>query len=280
MQTINSTVQLTDGVEIPRVGFGTYRVTGTATTSVISEALDAGYRLFDTAELYANEADLGAAFTAIGAKRSDLFLTSKVWNNHQGYKETRDALQQTLERLKTDYLDLYLIHWPCPERDTYVDTWRALIKARDEGLISSIGVSNFQPEHMQRLVEETGVLPVLNQVEVHPHFNQARLRTWHLENGIATQSWGPLGQRAGDLLGAEPVVYLAKQVGKTPGQVVLRWHLQRDCLPIPKSTNPHRIADNIDLFDFDLDEEQMQLIDRMHTGQRQGEDPDEKNDSL
>lgn len=279
MQTLTPNVRMADGTEVPRVGFGTYRVKGGATGDVISQAYKAGYRWFDTAELYDNEAELGAAFAHLGIPRSDVTLASKVWNNHQGYDATREALHRSLERLRTDYLDVYLIHWPCPEQDTYVDSWAAMLDAQREGLVNSLGVSNFQPEHMQRLFDETKVLPVLNQVELHPYFNQARLRTWHLEHGILTQSWGPLGQRSGDLLAEDVLISIAKEVGKTPAQVVLRWHLQRDCLPIPKSSHAQRITENIDLFDVELSEEHMRAIDQMHTGFRQGEDPVQKNNA-
>lgn len=279
MQTVTPNVRMANGIEVPRVGFGTYRIKGEGTTDVISRAYEAGYRWFDTAELYDNEAELGSAFTQLGISRRDITVASKVWNNHQGYDATREALHRSLERLDTDYLDVYFIHWPCPEHDAYVDTWKAMLDAQSEGLVTSLGVSNFQPEHMQRLYEETAVLPVLNQVEMHPYFNQARLRTWHLENGILTQSWGPLGQRSGDLLGDEALMGIAKEVGKTPAQVVLRWHVQRDCLPIPKSANPQRIAENIDVFDIELTDHHMRVIDQLHTGVRQGEDPLQKNDA-
>ncbi|QSB04035.1 aldo/keto reductase [Natronoglycomyces albus] len=273
MQIRERTILLTDGVEIPRVGYGTSKVKGDQAHSAISTALETGYRLIDTAELYQNESELGHILTNSGIDREELFLTSKVWNNHQGYDQTRQALDESLNRLGTDYLDLYLIHWPCPDTDRYVDTWRALITARAEGLVTSIGTSNFQPEHMQRLADETGVMPVLNQVELHPYFNQPFLRTWHLENGVATQSWGPLGQRAGTLLNEEVITTAAKAHGTTPGQVVLRWHLQRDCLVIPKSVNADRIKANFDLYDFELSEAEMHAIDKLDTGERQGGSP-------
>ncbi|WP_100445411.1 aldo/keto reductase [Glycomyces xiaoerkulensis] len=273
MTDLSAPITLNDGVSMPRIGYGTYKVGDSEARRTVEAALEAGYRLIDTAEMYGNETGVGRAVRESGLAREGLFLTSKVWNDHHGYDAARRALEDSLERLGTDYLDLFLIHWPSPRQDLYVETFQALLQAKEEGLIRSAGVSNFLPEHLERVRDETGDWPSVNQVELHPYFNQAGLRDWHRERGIATQSWGPLGQRTGSLLGEKPVAAAAEAHGRTPAQVVIRWHLQHGCVVIPKSSRPERIAANLDVFGFELSGAEMDAIDGLETGRRQGIDP-------
>jgi 2,5-diketo-D-gluconate reductase A len=272
----NATITLSDGKSMPRIGYGTWRIGDDDAQAAVEAALAIGYRSLDTAEMYRNEVGVGRAIIASGLDRQSLFLTSKVWNDHHGYDSARVALDESLERLGTDYLDLYLIHWPDPAQDRYVETWQSLLDARDEGLIRSVGVSNFLPEHLKRLGTETGELPAVNQVELHPYFNQANLREWHAEHGVVTESWGPLGQRTGALFDEPALRAIAEAHEKTVPQVVLRWHLQHDCVVIPKSSNPERMRDNFAVFDFGLTDEEMARIDALDTGRRQGFHPDSR----
>jgi 2,5-diketo-D-gluconate reductase A len=268
-------VSLHDGTTIPQVGFGVYRVPSDEAQEVVAEALAAGYRSIDTAKLYDNEAGVGRAIAESGIPRDDLYVTTKVWNDDQGYDQTRRAFDRSMELLGLEVLDLYLIHWPYPGQDRYVDTFRALISLRDEGRLRSVGVSNFQPTHLDRLVEETGVTPVLNQVELHPHLQQAELRGYHQAHGIVTEAWAPLGAGKGPL--DEPVLAeIAAAHEVSPAQVVLRWHLDLGNVVIPKSSNPARMRENLDLFGFALtddDHTRIATLDRGAAG-RNGPDPD------
>jgi 2,5-diketo-D-gluconate reductase A len=273
MTDLSEPVKLNDDVIMPRIGYGTYKVGDDEAQEAVEAALGAGYRLIDTAEMYGNEVGVGRAVNGSGVPRGEVFLTTKVWNDHHGADKARAALEASLERLGTDYLDLYLIHWPSPKQGLYVETFAALLKARDEGLIKSVGVSNFLPEHLERVHEGTGVWPAVNQVELHPYFNQAGLRAWQAERGIATESWGPLGQRTGSVLAEDAVTAAAAAHGKSPGQVVIRWHLQNGCIVIPKSSKASRIAENFDVFGFELSAGEMAAIDALETGKRQGIDP-------
>lgn len=273
MTDLSAPIELNDGITIPRIGYGTYKMGDDETQQAVEAALEAGYRLIDTAEMYGNEVGVGRAVAASGLPRAEVFLTTKVWNDHHGAEAARAALEASLERLGTDYLDLYLIHWPSPKQGLYAETFQALLKARDEGLIRSAGVSNFLPEHLDRVHEATGVYPSVNQVELHPYFNQPELRAWQAERGIATESWGPLGQRTGSVLAEPPVAAAAEAHGKSPGQVVIRWHLQHGCIVIPKSSKASRIAENFDVLDFALSVDEMAAIDALQTGERQGVDP-------
>ncbi|MCH7229873.1 aldo/keto reductase [Glycomyces sp. L485] len=273
MTEFNAPIELNDGVSMPRIGYGTYKVGDDKARQTVETALELGYRLVDTAEMYGNEVGVGSAVANSGLPRADVFLTSKLWNDHHGYDSARRALEASLEHLGTDYIDLYMIHWPSPKQDLYVETFQALLKAKEEGLIRSAGVSNFLPEHLERVKDETGAWPSVNQVELHPYFNQPRLRAWHAERGIATESWGPLGQRTGSLLHERAVVDAATAHEKTAAQVVIRWHLQRECVVIPKSSHTERIAENLQVFDFALTEEELDAIDALETGERQGIDP-------
>lgn len=264
--------QLADGHSMDVIGYGVYKVPPEDTERLSSTALGTGYRLIDTAALYGNEAGVGAAVRSWTGDRDDLFVTSKVWNDAHGYDATLRAFDTSMDLLGLDRLDLYLIHWPCPAQDLYVESWRALIQLRAEGRVRSVGVSNFQQDHLQRLLDETGVLPVLNQVELHPYLQQRELRAFHEQHGILTQAWSPLGR--GSVLGDPVVGELAEQLGRTSAQVVLRWHLQHGILTIPKSSTPERISSNLDIFGFVLDDRQMAALDGLDRDQRSGSHPD------
>ncbi len=271
--TVAPTVTLNDGVEIPQLGFGVYQIPSDEVVAPVRTAIECGYRLIDTAALYENEEGVGQAVRESGLPRGEVFVTTKVWNTDQGYDATMRAFDASMARLGLDVVDLYLVHWPTPARDLYVETWRALDKLRADGRVRSIGVSNFQPAHIQRLLDETGVVPSVNQVELHPRLPQDELRAFHAQHGIATEAWGPIGQGRG-LLEESAVVEIAESVGRTPAQVVLRWHVQIGTIAIPKSSHPERIRQNLEVFDFTLDDEQMARLASLATGERLGPDPD------
>ena len=237
----------------------------------MTTALQAGYRHIDTAALYGNEREVGRAVAASGLPRDDVYVVTKVWNADQGYDSTLAAFDKSMQRLDLDYLDLYLIHWPVPARGKFVDTFRALAHLRDQGRIRSIGVSNFEPEHLKMLIDGTGIVPAVNQVELHPRFPQAELREAHARLGIATEAWAPLGQ--GALLAHPTVADVAQRRGKTPAQVLIRWHIQLGNIVIPKSVHPERIVDNFAVFDFELGTADMAAISSLDDGARQGPDP-------
>jgi 2,5-diketo-D-gluconate reductase A len=262
---------LRDGVEIPQLGFGVFQVPPSETQSVVELAFEAGYRHVDTAAAYSNEEAVGAAIAASGLPRKSVFVTTKLWNTQQGYDSTLAAFERSLERLGLDRLDLYLIHWPVPTRDLFVETWKAFERLYEEGQVSTIGVSNFRVEDLERLEVETDTLPTINQIELHPRFQQAELRAWHEEHGIATEAWSPLAQ--GDLLDDETIERIAAKHGKTPAQVVLRWHLHLGNVVIPKSVTPERIRENLELFDFELDEDDLAVLAELDGGGRIGPDP-------
>lgn len=265
---------LSDGTEIDVVGYGVYKVPPEDTEALCSTALDSGYRLLDTAALYGNEAGVGAAARTFieSHDRRDLFVTSKVWNDDHGFDTALRAFDTTMDRLGLDDLDLYLIHWPCPSQDLYVETWRALERLLAEGRVRSVGVSNFQQHHLERLLAETDVVPVLNQVEMHPYLQQRDLRAFHDQHGIATQAWSPLGR--GNVLADPDVARIAHDTGRTPAQVILRWHLQQGVLTIPKASSRERIAANRDVFDFELDAAHVATLDSLDRDQRFGSHPD------
>ncbi len=254
------TYTLRDGLKLPKVGFGTYKLNGAHGVSVIDSAIDQGYRLLDTAFNYENEGAVGEAVERSSVPRSELLISSKLPGRHHDYHEAIDTIQESLYRAHLDYYDLYLIHWPNPKEDHYVEAWQALIDAQKFGLIRSIGVSNFLPEHLDRLEKETGVLPVINQVELHPYFNQEQQRKYDQEHGILTQDWSPIG-RASEMLQNETLKKLAAKYNKNVGQLILRWEVQLGTLPIPKSSTPSRQKGNIDIFDFNITEEDMKTID-------------------
>ena len=271
MPTVPS-LTMNNGLQIPQLGFGVFLVPPEETKQAVTEALKAGYRLIDTAQGYRNEEGVGAAIAESDVPRDELFITTKLTNSEQGYDTTLTAFDGSMEKLGIDVLDLFLIHWPQPMFDQYVDTWRAFEKLLADGRVRSIGVSNFEIPHLQRLMSETDVVPTVNQIELHPQFPQDELREFHAEHGILTESWGPLGQGKG-LLEDPNIVEVARRKDRTPGQVVLRWHVQLGCIVIPKSVNPDRIQENIDLFDFELDDADMADISKVRTGQRLGGDP-------
>jgi 2,5-diketo-D-gluconate reductase A len=265
-------VALGGGIDIPQLGFGVFQVPPDETNEVVLRALEAGYRHIDTAAAYRNEAAVGQAIRESGLAREDVFVTTKCFNNNHGYDEATAALKRSLDRLEMDHLDLYLIHWPVPSKDRYVETWQAFIDAQKAGLIRAIGVSNFQPAHLRRLVDETGVTPSINQVELHPYLQQGGLRREHAELGVVTEAWSPLAQ--GKVLDDPAITAIAEARGKTPGQVVIRWHLQLGNVVIPKSVTPERIRENFDVLDFSLTAEEMDAIDALDRGERIGPDPD------
>jgi len=264
-------VTLNDGNTIPQIGFGVFQVPEEETYNAVTAALQAGYRSIDTAKAYGNEEGVGKAIADSGIAREELFVTTKLWNEDHGNDEALKAFDTSLSKLGLDYLDLYLIHWPVPAQDRYVDTYKAFEQLRSEGRARSIGVSNFTEAHLQRLLEETSVVPVLNQVELHPNFTQKELRAFHAEHNIVTEAWSPLAQ--GDLLDNAKLGTIAQAHGKTPAQVVLRWHMQLGNVAIPKSVTPERIAANIDVFDFELTGDEMVTIDTLGNGERRGPDP-------
>jgi len=262
---------LHDGVEIPQLGFGVFQVPPEDTQEVVEQALDAGYRHIDTAAAYRNEKGVGAAIAASGLAREDLFVTTKLWNSEQGFETTLGAFDASLGRLGFEYVDLYLIHWPAPSEDRFVDTWRAFERIHGEGRARTIGVSNFRVEDLERLEAETETRPTVNQIELHPRLQQTELRAWHADHGIVTEAWSPLAQ--GELLDDETIAAIADRHGKTPAQAILRWHLQLGNVVFPKSVTPERIRENIALFDFELSDAEMAEFERLDRGERIGPDP-------
>ncbi|HVQ59522.1 MAG TPA: aldo/keto reductase [Solirubrobacterales bacterium] len=266
-------VSLHDGVEIPQLGFGVFQVPPEETQAAVEMALATGYRHIDTAAAYRNEAGVGAALAAAGLPRDEVFVTTKLWNSQQGYDSTLEAFEKSRGRLGLDRIDLYLIHWPLPGEGRYLDTWSAFERIREEGGTRSIGVSNFRVEDLETLKAEAEQLPMVNQIELHPSLQQAELRAWHAEHGVATEAWSPLAQ--GALLGEETIEATADRLERTPAQVILRWHLQIGNVVIPKTVTPERARENFELFDFELSESDLAAIARLETGERIGPDPAE-----
>jgi 2,5-diketo-D-gluconate reductase A len=267
------TISLNDENSIPQIGFGVFQVPpGEDTERAVSEALEAGYRSLDTAEAYRNEAGVGKAIADSGVARDDIFITTKVFNTHHGRDLTRDAIDKSLERLGIERLDLYLIHWPAPMKDLYAETWQALVELREEGKTRSIGVSNFKQKHLERIIVETGVTPAVNQIELHPYLQQSHMRQFHVEQGIATEAWSPIAQ--GAVLGDPAITSIAERLGKTPAQIVLRWHAMIGNVVIPKSVTPERIRSNIEIFDFHLEDTDLAAISALNRDERTGPDPD------
>jgi len=257
-------------VHIPQFGLGVFQVPQADTFENVTTALNLGYRHIDTAKIYGNEAPVGQAIHASGLSREAVFITTKLWNSDQ--TDAIGALKTSLGQLETEYVDLYLIHWPAPGQDRYVEAWKALIEAQQLGLTRAIGVSNFQAEHLRRIIDETGVTPAVNQIELHPYLQQHGLRREHADRGIVTEAWSPLAQ--GAVLDDPVFVELAETHGKTPAQIVLRWHVQLGNVVFPKSLTPARIEQNIDVFDFELSQEEMTRIEPLDRGHRTGPDPD------
>lgn len=265
-------LKLKDGHSIPQIGLGVWKADDAQAAEAVRVALQAGYRHVDTAAIYGNEAGVGKGIRAAGVAREAVFVTTKLWNDAQGSDSVRKAFDASLKRLGLDYVDLYLIHWPAPRKGLYLDTWRAFIRLQEEGLVRSIGVSNFMPEHLDRIISETGITPVLNQIELHPGFQQTVLRAAHAKHGIITQAWSPLGQ--GQLLDHPALKAIAAKHQRTVAQVILRWHLQSGFVAIPKSVTPSRIKENFDILDFALDADDLAAIAKLDDKNgRLGPDP-------
>ncbi|WP_426735196.1 aldo/keto reductase [Glutamicibacter sp. 2E12] len=266
------TITLNDGVEMPQVGFGVFQVPNEETTAAVGSALKAGYRSIDTAAIYGNEEGVGAALAQSGLAREDLFITSKIWIADMGYEQTLEAFDASLERLGLDYLDLYLIHWPAPEKNLYIETWKALERLYAEKKIRAIGVSNFQPEHLEQLVAEGTIVPAVNQVELHPALQNREVVAANAQHGIVTEAWSPLAQ--GAMLTDETIVGIAQAHEVSAAQVILRWHLQQGRVIIPKSVTESRIIANLDLFGFELTSGELASIDALDRDGRTGPNPD------
>ncbi|AWV31815.1 aldo/keto reductase [Paenibacillus odorifer] len=267
-------IVLNDGVKVPAIGFGTYALNGTEGAQNITKAIDVGYRLIDTAFNYENEGAVGQAVRQSSVPREELLITSKLPGRHHSYKEALATIQESLFRAGLDYYDFYLIHWPNPRVNLYVEAWQAMIEARKQGLIRSIGVCNFLPEHIERLIQETGVAPSMNQIELHPHFNQEEQRSWNKEHGVVIESWSPLG-RASSVLENEKIAEIGKVHNKSISQVILRWHIQLGAIPIPKASSLEHQRDNLNIFDFELSEAEMTIISGLTspTGRIADQDP-------
>jgi 2,5-diketo-D-gluconate reductase A len=265
------TVSLHDGVDIPQLGFGVFQVPPDETATAVETAIAAGYRHIDTAAAYRNEAGVAAGIAASGVAREELFITTKLWNEEQGFDSTLAAFNKSIEALDTPHVDLYLIHWPMPTEDKFLDTWRAFERIKSEGGARSIGVSNFRVEDLERLATEAEEGPTVNQIELHPYLQQSELRAYHAEHGIATEAWSPIAQ--GAVLDDETLETIAAHHERTTAQVVLRWHVQLGNVVIPKSVTPERVRENIDVFDFELSEDDMAAIARLDRGERTGPDP-------
>jgi len=267
-------VTLNNGLVMPQLGYGVFKVPEQEVYEAVREALRVGYRSIDTAMIYENEAGVGRALKDSGIPREDIFLTTKVWNKDQGYEQTLAAFETSLQKLGVDYVDLYLIHWPMPDEDLYMDTWRALEQLYQDGKTKAIGVSNFHIPHLQRILDEGTVVPTVNQIELHPFLSQEAIREFCQKNGIVVEAWSPL-MKGRDALTDPVITDIAARHGKTPAQVVLRWHLQHDIIAIPKSVTPNRIQENLDIFDFALSSDEMRQIDQLNRNERTGSNPDE-----
>lgn len=270
----NPNILLNNGQLMPQLGLGVYKVNQDIAVQLVRTAIDTGYRRIDTAALYDNEAEVGAAVRQSGLAREELFVTTKIWNDRQGYTNALEAIDESLSRLNIDYLDMLLIHWPCPQKNLFVETWDAFQKAQESGKIRGIGVSNFKPAHLDKLVAASNVVPAINQVELHPWLQQSEVRAHDDKLGIKTEAWSPLARGRFESDGLNDI---AAKHGKTLTQVVIRWHIEIGNLVIPKSSNPDRIAENIDVFDFNLDADDMRVITALDGGGRVGPDPDDLN---
>ncbi|MGE7594608.1 aldo/keto reductase [Peribacillus frigoritolerans] len=272
ISNIGETITLHNGVKMPQLGFGVFKVkNGNETVESVKKAVEVGYRAIDTAAIYENEEGVGQAIRECGVPREELFITSKVWNTEQGYDKTLKAFEDSLNRLGLEYLDLYLIHWP--GKDKYLETWRALEKLYKDGKVKSIGVSNFHVHHLENLLANSEVKPVVNQIELHPLLTQVEIRDYCAKHEIKVESWSPLGR--GNLLEEPTINHIAKKHGKSPAQVLIRWHLQHDLVVIPKSITPSRIKENAQVFDFSLSLNEMNQIDALNKNERFGSNPDE-----
>ena len=268
-------IQLNDGHSIPQLGFGVFKVDPAETVRIVSDALEVGYRHIDTARIYGNEAGVGTALAESGIRREELFITTKLWNDDHGTQSAFDAFDASLDRLGLEYVDLYLIHWPSPKRDRYVEAWKALEQIRESGRARSIGVSNFLVPHLERLLAETDVVPAVDQIELHPAHQQPATTAFAEEHGIAIEAWGPLGQGKYPLFDVPEIADAAEAHGKSPAQVVIRWHLQRGHIVFPKSNRRERMAENFDVLDFDLSAAEVQAITELEREGRVGSHPDD-----
>ncbi|MBK0331449.1 aldo/keto reductase [Brachybacterium sp. MASK1Z-5] len=264
------TIELNSGHTIPQLGFGVFKVPADEAEKAVTSALEVGYRHIDTAAIYGNEEGVGAAIATSGIPRDELFVTTKLWNDRQAGEEPHAAIRESLEKLGLEYVDLYLTHWPTPEKDTYVNAWQKLLEIRDQGLSRSVGVSNHLPEHLDRLVQETGVVPAVDQIELHPALQQRDVLEWAGKNGMHIESWGPLGQGKYPLFEESSVADAASAHGVTPAQVVIRWHLQRGFIVFPKSTHRERMEQNFDVFGFELSADEVAAIDALDAGDGSG----------
>jgi diketogulonate reductase-like aldo/keto reductase len=269
-------VTLNNGVKMPQLGFGVWRADDSQATIAVSKALEVGYRSIDTAMIYRNEHGVGKAIQESSIPREDLFITTKVWNNDQGMENTLCAYEKSLERLGLDYVDLYLIHWPTPEYDRYVDTYKALEKLYQEGRVRAIGICNFDIVHLERILTECDIKPVLNQIECHPYFNQKEMKDFCAKHNIFVEAWSPLEQ-GGTVLQDSIILKIAEAHGKSSAQTILRWHLQNNTIVIPKSVTPSRIEENLNVFDFVLTQNEMEEIDQLNRNLRRGKIPSENN---
>jgi len=266
-------VKLNDGAQMPQLGFGTWQIDPEDADEAVMTAIEAGYRAIDTATAYENEAEVGGAINGSGIDRSELFVTTKLWNDSQGGDATKKAFEESLSKLGLDYLDLYLIHWPAPGKGLFVETWKAMEELRADGRVRSIGVSNFREEDLDRLAQETETVPVLNQIELHPALQQRGLRDAHAKRGIVTEAWSPLAQ--GELFEDDALLGIADAHSKSPAQVMLRWQMQLGNVTIPKSVNAERIEANMDIWDFELADDDLAAIESLDAGRRTGPDPSE-----
>jgi len=267
---------LNNGVEMPQLGFGVYKVDEEDVVESTLKAIESGYRAIDTAQYYHNERGVGEAIKASGIPHEDLFITSKVWNSHQGYNKTLQAFEESMEKLGLDRLDLYLVHWPAPEHDLYIETYEALEKLYKDGRVRAIGVSNFEIEHLKRLLDTCEIPPVVNQIECHPYLQQHEIKAFCKEKDIFVESWGPL-RRGGSIFEEDTIKRLAQKYEKTPAQIILRWHIQENAIVIPKSVTPSRIKENINIFDFTLTNDDMADIRLLDRNERMGKHPNEMN---
>ena len=266
-------IRLNNGIDIPQIGLGVWQVENRDAPKVVKAAIDAGYRSIDTAAIYGNEEGVGAGIRAAGVPREQLFITTKLWNDKHGAKNTFKAFDESLKKLQLEYVDLYLIHWPTPRANLYVETWQALQEIKQTGRAKAVGVSNFKVPHLERLIGETGIVPAINQIELHPRFQQKAQREFHQKHNIVTESWSPLGQ--GRVMKDPLIAGIAQKHGRTPAQVALRWHIQNGCVAIPKSVTPSRIVENFQVFDFELTEDEMEKIATLDNNRgRIGPDPD------
>jgi 2,5-diketo-D-gluconate reductase A len=267
-------IQLNSGASIPQLGFGVFQIDPKDTAATVQTAFEVGYRHIDTAQMYGNEAEVGEAISRSGLSRDELFITTKCNNSNHGYDDAQRALDESLAKLGLDHVDLYLIHWPLPGKDLYVQTWQGFEQAAKDGKARSIGVSNFQSHHLDRLAQETGTTPAVNQIELHPHLQQPQMREYDRSHGIATEAWSPIGQGKG-VIDEDHIVEIAKAHDKSPAQVTLRWHIQLGNIIFPKSVTDSRIRENFDIFDFELTDDEMSTIGGLDQGKRLGPDPDQ-----